>query len=275
MSYATIMVNLALDQPNASRLRVAADLAERFGSRAIGIAAADFSPPVYYTSGEPAQEMIDQGLASIRSRLEALESEFRAALAQRCREIEWRSAVDMPSKYIVRQARAADLVIGGGTQGAFVDPFTQADPTDLIMQIGRPLLTVPTDAGPIDLGSVLVAWKDSPEARRAVADALPLLRQAGRVTVAEIVDDEAGRSVAVAGVDDVVAWLARHGIVASGLVPERTDDAMRELDRIAASLGAGVVVAGAYGHSRFREWILGGVTQHLLSQGTRCVLASR
>jgi nucleotide-binding universal stress UspA family protein len=275
MSYATIMVNLALDQPNASRLRVAADLAERFGSRAIGIAAADFSPPVYYTSGEPAQEMIDQGLASIRSRLEALESEFRAALAQRCREIEWRSAVDLPSKYIVRQARAADLVIGGGTQGAFVDPFTQADPTDLIMQIGRPLLTVPTDAGPIDLGSVLVAWKDSPEARRAVADALPLLRQAGRVTVAEIVDDEAGRSVAVAGVDDVVAWLARHGIVASGLVPERTDDAMRELDRIAASLGAGVVVAGAYGHSRFREWILGGVTQHLLSQGTRCVLASR
>jgi nucleotide-binding universal stress UspA family protein len=275
MSYATIMVNLALDQPNASRLRVAADLAERFGSRAIGIAAADFSPPVYYTSGEPAQEMIDQGLASIRSRLEALESEFRAALAQRCREIEWRSAVDLPSKYIVRQARAADLVIGGGTQGAFVDPFTQADPTDLIMQIGRPLLTVPTDAGPIDLGSVLVAWKDNPEARRAVADALALLRQAGRVTVAEIVDDEAGRSVAVAGVDDVVAWLARHGIVASGLVPERTDDAMRELDRIAASLGAGVVVAGAYGHSRFREWILGGVTQHLLSQGTRCVLASR
>ena len=73
-----------------------------------------------------------------------------------------------------------------------------------------------------------------------------------------------------------MAWLSRHGVVARELVPENNGgrDAATELDRIAADVGAGVVVAGAYGHSRFRELILGGMTQHLITQTARCVLLS-
>jgi nucleotide-binding universal stress UspA family protein len=89
--------------------------------------------------------------------------------------------------------------------------------------------------------------------------------------------EEGGRrSAAISRVQDVVAWLSRHGVSASELVPEMHEDrdATIQLDGIAADVGAGIVVAGAYGHSRFRELILGGMTQHLITQSDRCVLLS-
>ena len=61
------------------------------------------------------------------------------------------------------------------------------------MQVGRPLLVVPESCNWLDLRSVLVAWKDTAEARRAVSDALPLLRKSTEVTIVEIVEDEADR----------------------------------------------------------------------------------
>jgi nucleotide-binding universal stress UspA family protein len=83
------------------------------------------------------------------------------------------------------------------------------------------------------------------------------------------------RPAALSGVDDVVAWLSRHGLTASGQVPEKCGDAPAQLERIASEVGAGLVVAGAYGHSRLREWILGGVTKHLVNPSNRCSLLSR
>jgi nucleotide-binding universal stress UspA family protein len=59
--------------------------------------------------------------------------------------------------------------------------------------------------------------------------------------------------------------LSRHGLVASGQVPGECGDVARQLDRIASQVGAGLVVAGAYGHSRLREWILAGVTKRLIN----------
>src|SRR5205807_2116933 len=107
----------------------------------------------------------------------------------------------------------------------------------------------------------------------AVSDALPLLRQSSEVTVAEIVDDEADRAAALLRIEDVVAWLSRHGVRASEQVPEQRGDAAAQLEEIASDIGAGVVIAGAYGHSRLSEWILGGVTR-LISPSNRCSLLS-
>ena len=80
MTYKTVMVALALGQSNDGRVEVAAQLAEQFGARVIGAAAAEFSPPLYFTEGEPAQRLIDQGWAAVKDRLKELESEFRAAI---------------------------------------------------------------------------------------------------------------------------------------------------------------------------------------------------
>jgi nucleotide-binding universal stress UspA family protein len=274
MTYATVMVSLALDQSNEARLEAAGRIAERFGSGIVGIAASQFSPPLYFTSGEQAQNLIDRGLASIKQRLSELEVQFREATKNRVRHAEWRCAIDFPARYIVQEARCADIIVSGGQRPAFSDPFALASPTDLVMQAGRPLFIAPDNVDWLDLRSVLVAWKDTPEARRAVADSLPMLRKARDVTVAEIVEADDSRSAAVSRVRDVVAWLSRHGVAASELVPEQTGHAIAQLDGIAADVNAGVVVAGAYGHSRFRELVLGGMTRHLITQSARCVLLS-
>jgi len=274
MTYATVMVSLALDESNEARLEAASQIAERFDSGIVGIAAAQFSPPLYFTSGEQAQNLIDQGQASIKKRMSELEAQFREATRNRAKYVEWRYAIDFPARYILKEARCADIIVSGGQSNAFSDPFAVASPKDLVMQAGRPLFIAPDNVSWLDLRSVLVAWKDTPEARRAIADSLPMLRKAKDVTVAEIVEADDSRSAAVLRVRDVVAWLSRHGVPASELVPEKNGDAIAQLDAIAANVDAGVVVAGAYGHSRFRELILGGVTQHLITQSTRCVLLS-
>jgi nucleotide-binding universal stress UspA family protein len=275
MTYKTVMVGLALGQPNDARLEVAAQLAERFGARVIGVTAAEFSPPLYFTEGDAAQKLIDQGWATVKNRLKDLENEFRAAMQNRAPEVEWRCAEDFPTRFIVRQARACDiLVVGDAARGVLADPFVQVDPSDLVMQVGRPLLVVPETCNWLDLRSVLVAWKDTAEAKRAVSDALPLLRESTEVTIVEIVEDEADRATALLRVEDVAAWLSRHGVQASQHVPGQVGDAATQLERVASDVGAGMVIAGAYGHSRLSEWILGGVTRRLVNPSRRCSLLS-
>jgi len=275
MTYATVMVNLALDQPNDSRLQVAGELAERFGAAIVGVAAAQFAPPLYFTDGAAAQDVIDQEEAGVRRRLADLEGQFRAAMRGRGGNTEWRSALDFPERFVTSQMRCADIVVSGGRSPAFSDAFSLASPKDLVMQAGRPVLVVPDGINWLDLRSVLVAWKDTSEARRALADALPMLRKAGNVVVVEIAEDEDIAAV-TARVTDVVAWLARHGVIATARVSEarQGDTAAAQLAKVAGDVDAGLIVAGAYGHSRFRELILGGVTQYLVTQTARCVLLS-
>lgn len=276
MTYATVMVSLALDQLNTARLQVAGELAERFEAAIVGIAAARFAPPLYFTDGAEAQRLIDQEEGSVKRRLADLEAQFRAATRARSGRAEWRSAMEFPARYVLAQARCADIIVSGGQSPTFSDAFSMASPRDLVMQTGRPLLIVPDRINWLDLRSVLVAWKDTPEARRAVADALPMLRKAKDVALVEIPEADDDRSASMARVSDVAAWLARHGVTATARVPEAagSEPAAVELERLASDAGAGLIVAGAYGHSRFRELMLGGVTQYLVTQTARCVLLS-
>jgi nucleotide-binding universal stress UspA family protein len=121
--------------------------------------------------------------------------------------------------------------------------------------------------------SLLIPLKDVKEARRAVLDALPILAVAKDVAIAEIPEEGSARLDALSHVEDVAAWLRGHGIVASVVACEPPADVLGQLDWIAANAGAGVVIAGAYGHSRLREWALGGVTRHLLTS-SRCAVLS-
>jgi len=275
MDYKTVMVGLALDRPNHACLAVAGDLAERFGARIIGVAAADLRPPMYFAEGDFAQKLFDEEAAAIQGRLSELEAEFRATVEKRATSVEWRSARALPVPYVLQQTRAADILVVGALADSMVDPSAAIDPSDLLMQAGRPLIVVPSAVQWLDLRSVLVAWKDVREARRAVFDALPFLAAAKEVTIAEIPEQDIHRADAVSHVADVAAWLRSHGIVANTVVPEAAASVTEQLDNIAANIGAGAVIAGAYGHSRFREWVLSGVTRHLATESRRCAFLSR
>ena len=274
MTYATVMVSLALDRPNDAPLAVAGQIAERFDAGLVGIVAAVVSPPLYFTAGEQAQLLIDEEQASVKRRISELEGQFREAVQNRAKDVEWRCAIDFPARYVLQHARCADIIVCGGHSDGFSDPFATITARDLVMEAGRPLLVVPDRVDWLDPRSVLVGWKDTPEARRAIVAALPMLRKAKDVAVAEIVETEDGQAAAVKRVRDVVTWLSRHEVSASELVAPLDQDATVQLDALAANVGAGMVVAGAYGHSRFRELVLGGMTQYLITQTTRCALLS-
>src|ERR1700737_3783474 len=117
MTYTTVMVGLALDRSNEARLDIAGQLAERFGGSVIGIAAAEFNPPLYFTSGEQAQNLVDQGRTTIKNRIADLEGEFRAAMRNRATDAQWRCAEAFPARYIVREARASDIIVVGEADG--------------------------------------------------------------------------------------------------------------------------------------------------------------
>ena len=178
MDYKTVMVGLALDRSNDACLRVAGDLAERFGARIIGVAASDIRPPMYFADGDFAQKLLDEEAAAIERRLSELEAEFRAAVERRATALEWRSARALPVPYLLQQARAADILVIGARSETLVDPISAPDPSDLVMQAGRPLIVVPSTVEWLDLRSVLVAWKDVREARLADPghDVLPAIR---------------------------------------------------------------------------------------------------
>jgi nucleotide-binding universal stress UspA family protein len=271
MTYSTLMVQLELEHSNDARLRIAGDLAEQFGAKLIGIAACERSTPLYYADGAFAQGLLERDRVELAQRLANTEERFRAAAKGRAQAVEWRSALASPTSYVARQARAADLVITGTNRdGWALDPARRLDPSALVMEAGRPVFLVPPEVEWLKLGTVLVAWKDTREARRAVWDALPLLQRAQEVTVAEVVEGDEGPDGARNRVDDVAGWLARHGVIADAIVPETAENAGEQLDLIASDLGADVVVAGAYGHTRLGEWLLGGVTRDLVSRSRRC-----
>lgn len=275
MDYKTVMVGLALDRPNDACLRVAGDIAERFGARIIGVAASDLRPPMYFADGDFAQKLLDQEASAIERRLSELEAEFRASVERRATAVEWRSARTFPVPYMLQQVRAADILVIGARSETLVDPNAAPDPSDLVMQAGRPLIVVPSAVQWLDLRSVLIAWKDVREARRAVFDALPLLAAAKEVTIAEIPEQDGRHTDALSHVADVAAWLRGHGITANTVVPEKAGSVTGQIENIAANVGAGAVIAGAYGHSRFREWVLSGVTRHLATESRRCAFLSR
>lgn len=112
---------------------------------------------------------------------------------------------------------------------------------------------------------MVVAWKDVREARRAVSDAMPFLVHAREVLVATVAEQEPERAMASA--TDVVRYLINHGAKARAeIVNYRESEAGEALLGITQQIGADLIVSGGYGHGRFREWLLGGVTRTLLRE---------
>jgi nucleotide-binding universal stress UspA family protein len=275
MTYKSLMVHLQLGQSNAGLLRIADSLAQSFQARLIGVAA---SQPMrlLYNDGYVPAGLIEDDRESMAEQLAAAEAEFRTVVDQRGGDLDWRSTVtlDPLSDYLANEARNADLVIAGIDHKApSLDVSRSVNMGDLVMQVGRPVLVVPAALGSLNLERIVVGWKDSRESRRAIFDALPFLNRATHVDLVEIADED-NLPAARSHLKDVVAWLRRHGVEAEPSARLSLGDDAAQLGSIAAEQGATVVVAGAYGHSRLREWALGGVTRKLLSSPDRCSLLS-
>lgn len=278
MTYQTLIVQAEADEDGRARIALAAGVARQFGALLIGVAARDLMPPMTAPVAGPVvvAALLATQEKDIRKQLDAAEQQFRAIAAEQNQRFSWRSAIDNPVNVFARESRAADLlVIGRRPESANSQPSRHMDPGDVLMQAGRPVLVVPPGLSHLDAAHVIVAWKDSREARRAVADALPLLKRATSVLVLEICDTISDQEDAKGALKDVADYLLWHGVVASAetrLLREGSVSA--ELLLVAERRGAELVVAGGYAHSRFQEWVFGGLTRALLGHSPKCCLLS-
>jgi nucleotide-binding universal stress UspA family protein len=282
MSYRSIVVHLDASERATYRLESALSIAKRFNAHLAAIYAT-FTP-------EPSPWGVMAGSAGWYEKLEsdrqergqALERLFHAGLARAGLSGEWIDELTGPREQVARRGRCADLVIAGqddpnDPQTYIADHFAET----LVMTAGRPLLLLPYSGVFPNVGeNILVAWNASREATRAVHDALPFLRDARHVTLVSI--DAMKREQAGARIPgaDIASTLARHGV---HVTVRETDAAVETsgasvgdaLISEAQSVGANLIVMGAYGHARWQEVVLGGATRTLLRSMTMPVLMSR
>ena len=269
-----LMACMRSDRSNADLLAVVADMAQLFSAAVVGVAARQPSmhPAIMMTGPS---ESPSRDLDNFRERAGALEAEFRSALSM-VEDLQWRSQMTAgpPSQHLASEAGGVDLIVAAAEPGERIfPPAPEIDVNDLLMRAGRPVLIASTGAAGLKLRRALVCWKDSREARRAVADALPILKSCKRVDVVELVE---GRETETARrrLADVGDWLARHGVETNCLAsPIKGTDAAH-LAAIARDSDIDLIVAGAFGHSRLREWAFGGVTRDFLLKADRCTLVS-
>jgi nucleotide-binding universal stress UspA family protein len=274
MNYKTIMAHLELNGDNEGVLSIAGHLAEQFGARVIGIAAAQPVMPLY-EEGFSMADVAAKDRAELRRELVHCRTQFRKALEERV-PIEWRSAVayELPADYIAEQARAADLIITGKDIGAsLLDNSRRVNIGSLALKAGRPVLIVPQGIRELALRHVFLGWRDNREARRAAMDSLPLLRAAENVTVVEVTS-ERERPQTQIRLEDVASWLKCHGVSATALALGTSGNQVGHLHAELLNRKCDLLVAGAYGHSRLGEWVFGGVTEDVLLDPDFCVLLS-
>lgn len=274
MTWSSLIVYVDDEPDNTQRIEQAVDLAKAHGAHLIGVSACAPETPVAdaYGAGILMGEVLTAQHERAESALKGAEQRFRDLATRAGVSCEWRADVGDPTGLLVKHARAADVLIVG-RDAANASGWRAPIPSDLAMRAGRSILIAPPNpARPVAGAPVLLAWTDSRESRLAAVAAIPLLREAESVRVLELCDPEDvdGARLRTA---DVTAWLRRHDVKAEADARAHDDrSAGRRLLDCAAEMEAGVIVSGAWGHARMRQWIFGGVTQTLMTESPVALL---
>jgi len=272
MSYKSILVHLDQSERCAQRIDLAAKLALDFDAHLIGLAVA-WAPAmpgqVRLELGEERMERFSRARHEIA---EAIGAEFeRRAASVGVTKLETRIA-DMPSEDAVcLHGRYVDLIVLGQSDPDDDSlPEGESFPELVVLRCGRPVLVVPYCGSFPNVGhNVLLAWNASREATRAATDAVPLLQRAHKVSVYVAKSEETYDGHGEAPGADMALYLSRHGVKAEAVRSHPGDiDVGNWLLSRAADNDADLIVMGAYGHSRLRELVLGGVTRTLFKHMT-------
>lgn len=278
MGYRTILVHCNDVRRIDAAVGPAAVLAERFQACLIGLS---IVPPILVLPagmpGTPDTMVVDTQCQAYRQESPRLKAAFETAarghnLASEWREVEAGSA--SVAEVALQHARSADLIVAAQTDPEWLGTAHLDIADRLAVESGRPVLIVPRTGPQRDLGqNVLVAWNGRREAARAVFDALPILQQAKSVRIIWVnpqSDQEAAQDLAA---QDLRAALERQGVKCE---PAQTAGPRGGVGQTiltcAKDYGCDLLVMGCYGHSRLREFVLGGASRHVLSHMTIPVL---
>jgi nucleotide-binding universal stress UspA family protein len=273
MPYKTILVHCDAGKTTPGRIAMAAGLAERFDAHLIGLHVRHRFDAPMYTDATMALDALYRTYEQTVKREESVAlAAFQGALAGRQRASEWRIADGYAEDALADAARYADLLVVGQREPEAVPGAPPADlPEKLALHSERPILVVPHIGAAASPGrTVMVCWNGRREASRAATGALPLLASAERVIVLAI---DAEKSEQPDAAEQASAWLARHGVKA---VVQRDSAGDSDVGNVilsrAADFDVDLIVMGLYGHSRMREFVLGGASRTLLASMTVPVL---
>lgn len=276
MPISTILVPITAGPSSEAHLQAAVALGRAHSAVLIGMCAEHYAPTVLGPTMTPLD--VTGGIALAERKLvdqdiQLAHERFLAATRGMEPEALWRGCVEIPNLGVQRNAATADLIVLGRTANDAFDIHRHIVVSDVIMNSGLPVLNVPAGGMALEPRKIAIAWKNTRQARRAVGDALPLLRRAEELVVYSAWEHN-DRHEAAASLKDVVSRLARHGVKATGIGLPRAESPGRDILNEAARCGVDLIVTGAYGRSRLGEWIFGGVTETFLAEATIPVLFS-
>lgn len=268
-----IAVHLTGSDEDKVRLAYAGAIADRFGSHVTGLQV-HVLPELIATTDPSGSAFLQDLLEQSHAEAQAASDRLTVALDGLAAPHELRRLDVYPTTVgsdLAAEAQTMDLFVGTRPYG---DPAHRERIEETVLfQSGRGCLFVPPGGSPpAAYDTVFLAWKPSRESARAVAEAMPFLKAARQVVVGLVEEDGAPEQFGEEPGGDIGRHLSRHGISAeirtiSGWVYVG-EALLNEAERV----GADLIVMGGYGHSRFREWALGGATRHVLSHAKVPVL---
>jgi nucleotide-binding universal stress UspA family protein len=277
MAYKTILLHLDGGSRDETALDIALRVAADEQAHLVVLRVIHPFYPAMGAFGDAAAGVIADMQRDYLDKAEAAADKLREVSERRAEQagipLEWRQEEGMAGDIVPLQARYADLTITNQIDPDNVDaPRKRSLPVELVMQSGHPMLAVPYAGSFATMGKrILIAWDDSREATRAVSDAMPFLQRADIASVLRINPRQADH---IAGFD-ISNLMARHGVKTEAIRTVSGDVSVGDLLLSeAADLSADMIVMGAYGHSRIREFILGGASQHILASMTVPVFMS-
>ena len=271
MSYKTILVQLNDKRRAEQLLEPTCFLARKFDSHVIGL---HVRPDKFASTIPSLGGQIGTASAGQRDSDE-LADMFADMTANKPFTAQWQIVEQIGfdiGEAVMRHARYADLIVAGQPDPDWPLSAALDIPERLVLESGRPVLVIPYAGRCQEVGRIaMIAWKPTREAARAVFDALPLLMSASSVQILEVSED-----VARTAPDALIAeTLGRHGIKAKQRVSGASGiSAGDEILSRLADATADLLVMGAYGHSRMREIVFGGVTRHIARHMTAPTLWS-
>lgn len=278
MPYRTILLNLNDEDRAPTLIQTTLSLVRECNAHIIGLYVMPWAIPPPEFAGPPALAWLEDQLACYREQGQRMEIAFKNNIKEAKNVThEWRhddSRFDANvADAIIDHARTVDLVVvSQAGHNAWIDDV----PERVAIEGGRPVLVIPRDGKFSRIGKeITIAWKPTKEATRAVFDALPILKDAQRVSVITVTENDVAQSGERSRTlgEELASSLLRHGIQAETETMAQDDlsVANRLLDRSRRTY-QDLIVMGIYGHSRLREFVLGGVSRDILQHASVPVL---
>lgn len=274
MALKDILVQTDSSRAMAGRVRAAAELARVNEAHLIGLYVIEIPVLPSYAEAQIPARIIEAQRAAFDAAAAAAKQEFDAIAQSIGVSAEWRCVEGRRAEVLALHAHYVDLLVAGQADPSDPECVSRGLADQLALASGRPVMVIPAAGVSAPIGrNILVAWNARREAVRAVSDAMPLLESADRITVVCInARDEDPDNTGIPGAD-IGLHLARHGIDTRTRnlfgAPAGIGELLLET---AGEISADLLVMGAYGHSRFREIILGGVTAYVLAHASIATL---